>query len=309
MKLKDINDIKHLKFASDKHFIKGADLITYFNEHSTKAGKKAFLKLLNNNGLEDALKNITLKPEVIKKIKQIHTYPNRQVSTVPEQQNRTYKIIKGKIYLEAMEKLSKSNNQYHPTYKLPNGEVIFRPLTLKESMQACIDKPKLIKKGFTTCTGIVGGGIGSKVKPLCDELIINKDKFINNIKLNYNEFEGEEFKITSSNKKEITLIMMGGNTPENEELYEEFRNIIYQRKAKNAKAHNILSINMLRISRLQAINITRDAWMDKTETYIEDIDLTSSTRFIQINKNPWNLFTKKKNKQYKSKINPKIFNS
>lgn len=93
----------------------------------------------------------------------------------------------------------------HPQFVLPDGSMVYRPLTFKETIEAMVtdyennknteERLRLFKRQNDSCTGIVyqAGTTKFKIVPLCTQLInIYKEFNGTAVSVQYDDFEIEE---------------------------------------------------------------------------------------------------------------------
>lgn len=136
-------------------------------------------------------------------------------------------------YVNSIQELQKVASEKHPVFTLDDGNKIYRPLTIKENMEARIDNSDLFRYWCESSTGILfkENSYLAKINPVAKDLFSlnnNTERLI----IPYVSFEGNEVDFERLNKKEKWMSLMGGITKENSELYDDYQNSVlnFQKK-------------------------------------------------------------------------------
>lgn len=129
-------------------------------------------------------------------------------------------FVEGDSYGEALSKLSADE----------------RPPTLKELMQLRIKNPELFNKHFDTITALIkkdGSEDDFKIVPYCKELLSLPKDFDNAyLEVDYDSVEGFEVKKDNISDKEFWLYCMGGDTEDNNRLYDDYKKMLLEYNTK-----------------------------------------------------------------------------
>ena len=195
---------------------------------------------------------------------------------------KSYSKIEGNTYAKAVFNLIRNAGENQPQFTLDNESKIYRPLSFKENLIARIEHPELFDQYLNSCTGVASKKKSSliKINPICKELITieMKDSDKNFLDVNYESFEGEELNTEKTSKMDKWLIAMGGNNPENKDLYDEYQEALFERKPNLSKkyAMNFYTVNKHSKDQLRALCV-----IDYSNAY-SYYDLNGNARLLRV---------------------------
>jgi len=156
------------------------------------------------------------KQEALDKIEELKQFVEEY-----DKEEKEYSYVEGETYSTALQKLASDE----------------RPPTLKELMKARIQQPKLFKVYLDTCTTIIKNDKGLlKINPISKELLtLPKDFKKACLEVDWEECEGVVVNPKKVSSKEIWLLAMGGDSEENNKLYDDYKKaLLKQNKSLSA---------------------------------------------------------------------------
>lgn len=153
-------------------------------------------------------------------------------------QNKKFDITFSPTYKWGVDKLQQQAGESHPQIQISTGDNKYRPLTVKETMQARVENPELMNYGpLNTITTLTGQKDKVKANPL-DEGLMYLDGNWNSKpheQSQMDSMEGTELDLKKASPIEVILYAMGGPTDNNMKLLSEYQQLIGDLSEKKKK--------------------------------------------------------------------------
>ena len=247
--------------------------------------------------MTDIWKHIKIDPEKVKN----NPYLNPEVKVdepVPEPTSIEGQYIlmdKADTYAKGVHALQEACSKVHPTYTLPDGSKIYRPLTFKENIEARVNDYEsngtLFGRWLDSCTGIAYKGKSSKFKIIPQSLnLITIDKDFNSsyLDINYNNLEGMELDQDKAKYNERLSKQEVLNHPawltaleDDKALLKAYTDIIFAEKNED-KLMGFWTENKPDNDQLRALYVY---YLDISSSAFGSIDLSNIGSFLQVAQN------------------------
>lgn len=156
-----------------------------------------------------------------------------------------YDVVNAKNYFQGMRELQQIKSSNHPIEMDQYGQSCKRGLTFKENTQARIAFPELCMVDLASSSGIVyKAGVEPRMKILSQAAQLTQSiwqtKKPSFLQVDYDAIDAQEFNPYTTNPKVLFLESLGGDTPENRELFGELEELLKTQFPKNAQSGNFM---------------------------------------------------------------------